>query len=317
MSPITPPPSATSVTRRSQRFFNSTSKMRLSTSSVLYCSPSGVSPSRTDTRRTAPVPPRGKAAPRSRLRRSALGGPPRGAAPAQLGPAGRGQCKSDRRARPDRRSEFWSCRCQLECAFDGLQQRPVAVRGGADQQLIDCGVEVDHEPTRAQMGAIVRIQHHTAAGGEHDMLAPGEVVDDYLLALPKAGLTLDVEEQRNVGAGARLDFMIAVDELAAERFRELAPNSGLACAHEADEEEVGGFGHGAYHAIDSLASQCPSPMAAMPTAWGGGATRPRQSEDRRQSVTLYVLLVARPFGEVTVMVSSPLALLLVQVSASS
>src|SRR3569623_1941029 len=116
------------------------------------------------------------------------------------------------------------------------------------------------------MGAIVRIQHHTAAGGEHDVRTLGKVVDDFLLTLPKAGLTLDVEEQWNIGAGARLDHMIALDELAAQRFRELTPDGGLAVAHEADEVEVGGFGHGAYHAIDSLASQCPSPIAAMPSA---------------------------------------------------
>src|SRR3569833_880244 len=128
---------------------------------------------------------------------------------------------------------------------DRQQKEAISVLGGAGEELVDGRVEIDHETTRVQVRALLRVQHHASAGGKHDVFTLRQVVDDLFFALAKTRLALDGEDLRNVRAGARLDFMIAVDELAAERFRELPTDGRLARAHLADEDEVGGFGDAA------------------------------------------------------------------------
>src|SRR3569832_1134336 len=134
---------------------------------------------------------------------------------------------------------------EARTGIGGQQKEAISVLGGAGEELVDGRVEIDHETTRVQVRAILRVQHHATAGGKHDVFTLRQVVDDLFFALAKTRLALDVEDLWIVRAGARLDFMIAVDELAAERFRELPTDGRLARAHKADEEEVGGFVHAA------------------------------------------------------------------------
>src|SRR5690606_28320458 len=62
-------------------------------------------------------------------------------------------------------------------------------------------------------------------------------------ARAEAGLTLAFEDGGDVGAGARLDLAVDVDEGQAETLGQAAADRGLAGAHRADQHEVGGGIH--------------------------------------------------------------------------
>ena len=99
--------------------------------------------------------------------------------------------------------------------------------------------QVDHETALVQRLAILRQQDGAAAGREHDRALARHVFDDLAFALAKAVLALAREDVRDVDAGARFDFRIAVAKWRAQQARQVLAHGGLARAHGADQEYIG------------------------------------------------------------------------------
>lgn len=127
---------------------------------------------------------------------------------------------------------------QARARIGGAQQRPVVVAGGALELALDRRFQIDDRAPVMQVPPILFAGDRTATGGQHDMPALRQGIDDLLLAQPETGLALDVEDPGNVGAGAGLDFVVGVDELPAQQISQLATDGGLAGTHRPDQENV-------------------------------------------------------------------------------
>src|SRR5690606_40719768 len=103
---------------------------------------------------------------------------------------------------------------------------------------LDNIAQIDHEPAAPQVLAVVFIQDGATAGGQHDVVEFAQVTDGVALAHPEAGLALDIENPRDVGAGALLDDLVGVVKGQAQFVSEQATDSGLACSHGTDEKDV-------------------------------------------------------------------------------
>ena len=69
-------------------------------------------------------------------------------------------------------------------------------------QAANRGPQIHNGATLTQATTTLLVEDGAAAGCKHDALLLGQVADDICLTLPKAGFTLDLENQRNRGAGA-------------------------------------------------------------------------------------------------------------------
>ena len=88
------------------------------------------------------------------------------------------------------------------------------------------------------MHAVLLAHHGTAARGQHDAIPLRQGVDRRNLAIAKTGLAFLLEDERNVDAGARLDLVIAIDELHAQGARQLPANGRLAGSHRTNKKYV-------------------------------------------------------------------------------
>ncbi len=129
--------------------------------------------------------------------------------------------------------------------ISGAEQRAMPRPSGAFGLLRHRGLEVHHPAALGEQAAIVRIQHCATAGGEHHAGLRGQRRNRLALALAESGLAFALENQRDVGPGVQLDFMIAVDEGQIEQTRDLPSDRGFARPHGADEEHVGAADHAA------------------------------------------------------------------------
>ena len=86
-----------------------------------------------------------------------------------------------------------------------------------------------------QRVAVRRPQHRTAAGGQHDALAGGEIVDHILLDIAERGLAVGGEVVAYRHADAVFDFAVAVDEAQPQLARQVTTHRRLATAGHADE----------------------------------------------------------------------------------
>ena len=77
-----------------------------------------------------------------------------------------------------------------------------------------------------------------AAGRGHDTGEARQLVDHCLLAVAKTGFAFDLENRRNDDAETRFELVIRVDEALVEAPGELAPERGLARAHQPDEKKI-------------------------------------------------------------------------------
>ena len=93
------------------------------------------------------------------------------------------------------------------------------------------------------MPAVLLQKHGPAPGRQHDALERGQRLDGLALALPETRLTLLLEDERDVDAGAPLDLRITVVEGQLEHARHVAAHGGLAGAHGPDEENTGPATH--------------------------------------------------------------------------
>ena len=91
---------------------------------------------------------------------------------------------------------------------------------------------------RAQLPAVVRIQHGAAASGENHAVLLHQFTQHRTLTPAECGFALEFEHERNANAVALLQGMIQIDEWQAELIGEVASDRGLACTHRADQVEV-------------------------------------------------------------------------------
>ena len=105
-------------------------------------------------------------------------------------------------------------------------------------QLLGWRAQINHQAGFAQAPSVLRVQHHAAAGGQHQPRFSRQFLQHPGLAAAKARLALDLENQRNARPGARLDFMVAVDEALLQAPRQVPADRGLARANHAHEIDV-------------------------------------------------------------------------------
>ena len=109
------------------------------------------------------------------------------------------------------------------------------------EDLVGCGDEAEDPTVAAQARDVVRIEHHSTAGRDHQPFPIGQLGREISFDASEAVLAHRPEE---VGdrAVAFLDHPIGVDELVPELLGEQPTDRGLAGAHEASEHDVAGIG---------------------------------------------------------------------------
>ncbi len=143
------------------------------------------------------------------------------------------------------------------------EQRSIAIVARAQPEVVRLRLQIDREPAFLQPRARQRRQHGAAAGREHDaVVAARQLVDDLLLAATESRLAFDLEDGGDRDAGAGLDLVVAVDEVASEARGEQPADGALAGAHHPDDEEVVVRGHRA------ILCRRAAPDETMPPAGG-------------------------------------------------
>ena len=120
------------------------------------------------------------------------------------------------------------------------QQRTLDRRrivGDPVDDLIGRGDQTEHPPVAAQVGDVLRVEHHATAGRDHQTHAIGQFGGELALDAPEGLLPHRPEDVGNL-AVAFFDDHIGVDELVPELLGEQAADGGLAGAHEAGEHDV-------------------------------------------------------------------------------
>lgn len=102
-------------------------------------------------------------------------------------------------------------------------------------------IQIHHAACLAHHLATVRIQHRTAAGSNHHIAAVTQFSHHLRLTGAEADLTFDFEDHRHLYAGSCLDFVVGIMKWPLKCTSQQATNGGLACAHEANEDDV--IGH--------------------------------------------------------------------------
>ena len=127
---------------------------------------------------------------------------------------------------------------QPRTRIGGLQQRAILISRRALQRALNGGFEVDHRAALVQMATISLPHDRATTRRQHDMTTLGQHINDVLLALTETGLTLDIENPRDIGPRTRLNFMVGIKEFPMQQLCELPPDGGLARAHGPDQINV-------------------------------------------------------------------------------
>ena len=91
---------------------------------------------------------------------------------------------------------------------------------------LDTRLQVDHRAVLRQIATNILVHHRPATGREYDILSLRQFRDAISLPLAKTGLALFFEDKGDIHASAALDLGIAVKELQAKLFGELASYGG-------------------------------------------------------------------------------------------
>jgi len=67
------------------------------------------------------------------------------------------------------------------------------------------------------MAAVRGVQNSATPCGHHDTFSARELIDDCALTLSEAGLTLELEDGRDVDAGPSLNLLVGIDEVQVQR----------------------------------------------------------------------------------------------------
>lgn len=119
-----------------------------------------------------------------------------------------------------------------------LQQRAVGIEAGALEQQARRGTKVHDGTALFQGGPILGAQHGSATGSHDQIGFVREFGNDLCLAITKTLLALDVENQRNPDAGARLDLVIRIDEGTLQAPCQLPADRGFPRAGHAYQENI-------------------------------------------------------------------------------
>ncbi len=157
-----------------------------------------------------------------------------------------------------------------------------AAAAGALELLLDGGVQVDDEAARSRAArGSPAVEHRAAAGGQHDAGGRVRSAITSRSRLRKPLLAFLLEDEGDVDAGARLDLVVAVDELHAERAgqalgrrrscRSPSDRSGRRCGRELSCLAPRHYPQGA-----TIRQRGPSPAETKaaarrrPSGWGRG-----------------------------------------------
>src|SRR5690606_8651115 len=124
------------------------------------------------------------------------------------------------------------------CLVATSEERSLAAAIRAFKLLPHAGVEIDHVAARSQVFAAVRVEHGSAAGSQDNAFELRQVVDDAGFAGTETFFTLFLEDERDVDAGPRFYFVVAVDKVEMQHAGQLPADGGFAGAHGAYQEQV-------------------------------------------------------------------------------
>src|SRR3990172_13340668 len=94
--------------------------------------------------------------------------------------------------------------------------------------------QVDHRAVLGEEPAVLFGEDRAAAGRNDDIRAPYQLSKQLGFARPKASLTLNLEDHRNLDTRGALDFLVRVVKRLVQALRERPADRGLARAHQAD-----------------------------------------------------------------------------------
>ncbi len=103
-------------------------------------------------------------------------------------------------------------RCEA-CQGAGLQQRARAVAGEARANGGSAGAQAHHRPAGLQRAAVCGVQQRAATGGNHQIVALGQLQDGSVLAGAEGGLAGAGKQFRNCAARRRLDVRIHIHKI--------------------------------------------------------------------------------------------------------
>jgi len=124
----------------------------------------------------------------------------------------------------------------------GAQQWPRGVPAQALPEVTYRCAQIDHLPSLVQRGAIGRIDHRAAAGGQHGGASAGQLIDKFGFALPESGFAFEFEDGRDGHAQPRFELAIGIDKGPAESACQTPTDCGFTGAHHADQADEGGAG---------------------------------------------------------------------------
>jgi hypothetical protein len=125
-----------------------------------------------------------------------------------------------------------------------VEQRPMAGVPSSLDLLIHGGLQIDDGAALVEYAAVVRVDHGTAPGREHDVLHLREAIDRLLFTQAETGLTFLFEDERDVDAGLRLDVRVAIVEAEPEQPGELTADRGFSGSHRPDQKNIALGDHG-------------------------------------------------------------------------
>ena len=117
-----------------------------------------------------------------------------------------------------------------------LQQGSIAIVAYTAEYLFRHGPQIDDVACIPQAPAVLRPEHGATAGGENTGKTFRQIMNDRLFDVAESVLALTLEKIANRAAQALLDHVIGIGEWKVQPPGQLAPDSGLAGAGQADED---------------------------------------------------------------------------------
>ena len=112
-----------------------------------------------------------------------------------------------------------------------LKQGPGAIVPQPVGKIVGAGAQIDHRTPFAQGLAVLRPQHSSTPGGQHDAVTLRQSVNGARFDVAKPRLAKTRKKGCNRAALLALDLMVTVDELKAGALCERPANSCFSSAH--------------------------------------------------------------------------------------
>ena len=111
--------------------------------------------------------------------------------------------------------------------------------------MVNGGVEVHDVSTPAKVATILSIEYRATARREHNIIHFRQITDCGRLTLAKPLLTLFLEDEGNIDAGARFHLIVTIDEGQVQGPCEMPAHGGLSRPHRSDKKDISGMFHSA------------------------------------------------------------------------